>query len=141
MRRLMALAVTISLRVIFAAMVTVWVWAQYQTFVALNAIGTVYITARGLEIARVPVQRPLEFWAGDREQVWDYLGEMVFEQSETPTITKYTGVVVRRSSPTTHAVGFSVAVRHWTLVSIALVANVLHWLYHRRKRKAVPCDD
>lgn len=137
MRRLMALAVTISLRVIFAAMVTVWVWAQYKTFEALNSIGAVLVTARGVEIAIVPVQRPLEFWAGDREQFWDYFGEMVFEQSLTPTITKYTGVVVIRSSP----VCIRVAVRHGTLVSIALMANVLHWLYHRRRRRAVPCED
>ena len=139
MRRLMPLDVVLCLRVMFAATVTVWIWAQFKAFVALNTIGYAQVTALGIELVKTPCQ--LSFWLLERTPMWDLHGESAFNRSKMPTFTTCTGVMAERLPPKSNAVRFRVAIRHWTLVGIALVANVLHWLYHRRKRKDILCGD
>lgn len=125
MRRLIVLTTTLGLRTTLTIVTGVWVYFQMHTVHANGYWLSTTVNHRGYDAMwmRNPLFMQLNaHWSGST------LNEL------SPAVDLSFKCTIKKSH-------INVSISHeFALVSL-LIANILHWLYHRRRRRAVLCDD
>lgn len=146
MRRLRALTVTISLRVFLVLTIAIWLVSRTHEARVYFSNGDVGFHQFSVCVfastdSTTPVSR-ISFTERSRA-AYIYYRETWYNPTAFPGQRGWClgGFVLKYKFSSKGLRYVIVAAAHETLFTVAVTANVLHWLYRRRKSKAVPCDD